>query len=201
VVRPHLGRLLEREFRKRLLEIIDTGSGSLAVFPAPHKFFFAREDEVNLGYVYYRKDSDDETYPLLSVNYVKLDRVPRYKDGWAPVVDALHAGEFYGTSGEVLFHSYGLSGSGSHRVYTANVEWTFPLEFAELVWSDGKKVERQVIPATDLAPFGSHEFKIPFDPTGKKWVRFAVWDSAGDGAYTQPMALNQAMQTTSAQNR
>ena len=40
------------------LEILDSGAGSLAVFPPPHKFFFARENEVNLGYVYYRKDSD-----------------------------------------------------------------------------------------------------------------------------------------------
>jgi len=40
------------------LAIVDSGSGSLAAFPPPHKFFFAREDEVNLGYVYYRKDSD-----------------------------------------------------------------------------------------------------------------------------------------------
>jgi hypothetical protein len=40
------------------LEILDPGTGSLAVVPPPHKFFFARENEVNLGYVYYRKDSD-----------------------------------------------------------------------------------------------------------------------------------------------
>ncbi len=39
------------------LEILDSGAGSLAIFPPPHKFFFARENEVNLGYVYYRKDS------------------------------------------------------------------------------------------------------------------------------------------------
>ena len=39
------------------LEILDAGPGSLAIFPPPHKFFFARENEVNLGYVYYRKDS------------------------------------------------------------------------------------------------------------------------------------------------
>ena len=30
----------------------------MAVFPPPHKFFFARENEVNLGFVYYRKDDD-----------------------------------------------------------------------------------------------------------------------------------------------
>ncbi|MGH9351574.1 MAG: hypothetical protein ACRD2G_05355, partial [Terriglobia bacterium] len=39
--------------------IVDTGGESLAFFPPPHKFFFARENEVNLGYVYYRKDSEN----------------------------------------------------------------------------------------------------------------------------------------------
>jgi len=39
------------------MEILDAGAGSLAIFPPPHKFFFARENEVNLGYVYYRKDN------------------------------------------------------------------------------------------------------------------------------------------------
>jgi hypothetical protein len=43
------------EARNRL-EILDTGAGSLGVLPPPHKFFFARENEVNLGYMYYRKD-------------------------------------------------------------------------------------------------------------------------------------------------
>ena len=43
--------------RNRLL-ILDAGSGSLAVFPPPHKFFFAREDEVNLGYIYYWKKNE-----------------------------------------------------------------------------------------------------------------------------------------------
>ena len=42
------------------LEILEAGAGSLGIFPAPHKFFFARENEVNLGYVYYRKDSAGE---------------------------------------------------------------------------------------------------------------------------------------------
>ena len=45
------------EARNRL-EILDAGAGSLAILPPPHKFFFARENEVNLGYVYYRKDND-----------------------------------------------------------------------------------------------------------------------------------------------
>jgi hypothetical protein len=40
------------------LAIVETGGGSLAFLPPSHKFFFAREIETNLGYVYYRKDSD-----------------------------------------------------------------------------------------------------------------------------------------------
>ena len=68
-------------------------------------------------------------------------------------------------------------------------EWTFPPEFAELVWSDGSKVERQMIDLKGMGPFGSRKFRLPFDTTGKKWVRFAVWDSAGNGAFTQPVHL------------
>jgi hypothetical protein len=37
------------------LAILEAGGGSLAVLPPSHKFFFAREMETNLGYVYYRK--------------------------------------------------------------------------------------------------------------------------------------------------
>ena len=32
--------------------------GSIAAFPPPHNFFWAREIEFNLGYNWYRKDSD-----------------------------------------------------------------------------------------------------------------------------------------------
>lgn len=136
----------------------------------------------------YMKYPDDETYPQLIVNYVKLDRVPKYGD-WTPVIDVLRSGDYFVTSGEVLLRSSGLEGNGAKRTYNADVEWTFPPEFAELVWSDGKKVDRQVIRMSEMAPFGSHKFRIPFDAAGKKWVRFAVWDSAGNGAITQPVHL------------
>jgi hypothetical protein len=149
--------------------------------PKP-KFMIAEGDT-------YQKYPSDETYPQLAVNYVRLQRVPRFDQGWTPVVNALQNGDYFVTTGEVLFHNWGIEGSGAHSVYTADVEWTFPLEFAELVWSDGSTVHRKIIPATEMQPFGRHLFRVPFDATGKKWVRFAVWDSAGDGGFTQPVAL------------
>jgi hypothetical protein len=132
---------------------------------------------------------DDEAYPQLAVNYVKLERLPRFHDGWSPVVEALKAGDFFVTTGEVLLHHWAIQGSGSQRVYTADVEWTFPLDLAELVWSDGDLVRRQILSTTTLPPFSRHVFRIPFEATGKRWIRFAAWDSAGNGAFTQPVVL------------
>jgi len=137
----------------------------------------------------YMKYPDDETFPQLIVNYVKMDKVPKFNDGWKPVLDTMRAGDYFVTSGEVLLRSSGLEGSGAKRTFNAEAEWTFPPEFAELVWSDGKTVDRKVIPMSELAPFSSKKFSVPFDASGKKWVRFAVWDSAGNGAFTQPVHL------------
>jgi hypothetical protein len=137
----------------------------------------------------YQTFPEDDLYAQLAVNYVRLAGVPKFSDGWAPVVHALQSGDYFVTTGEILLHSWGIEGQGAKSVYTADAEWTFPLEFAELVWSDGSAVHRQIIPATEMQAFGRHTFRIPFDATGKKWVRFAVWDAAGNGAFTQPVRL------------
>jgi hypothetical protein len=39
------------------------------------------------------------------------------------------------------------------------------LEFAELVWSDGTKVDRRIINLTETIRFGAKTFKVPFDAT------------------------------------
>jgi hypothetical protein len=85
-----------------------------------------------------------------------------------------------------------VEGTGPRRTLAAELELTFPLEFVEVVWGDGRTTGRQVIPATHLPPFGRHRFAIPFDADGKAWVRFAAWDSAGNGALTQPVRLESA---------
>ncbi|MBK5292628.1 MAG: hypothetical protein JJE04_13240 [Acidobacteriia bacterium] len=140
----------------------------------------------------YAKFPEDEIYTALIVNYVKLDRLPGFDEDWSPILGALRTGNFFVTTGEILIKTSGVEGTGAQRKMTAELEWTFPLEFVELVWGDGKSVDRQVIPATSQPPFGKHRFEIPFDASGKKWVRFAAWDSAGNGAFSQPVHMRGA---------
>ena len=137
----------------------------------------------------YVKYPEDETYPHLIVNYIELAHLPHFDEDWTPILHAMRAGDFYVSTGEVLLRNYAIEGSGVRRTFVVDAEWTFPLEFVELVWGDGTNVGRKVISATELPPFSTHGFEIPFETTGKKWVRFAIWDSAGNGALTQPVHL------------
>jgi hypothetical protein len=174
----------------RCLALLDDMNNWVANLPTPPKYAWAISET-------YQKGPGDDIYANNPVNYVKLDRLPTTGD-WSPVVNALKRGDYFWTSGEVLIPSYAVEGAGNRRTVTAEVEWTFPLEFVEVVWGDGQKTDRQIISATDLPPFGKHRFQIPFDATGKKWVRFAVWDSVGNGAFVQPIKLGGAVTSTSA---
>jgi hypothetical protein len=169
--------------QSRLCEIRCNGTGDDMSNWAPKPKYMIAEGDT------YTKWPDDETYPYLAINYLKLDKVPLYNESWEPVIEGMRQGNFFGTTGEILFHNWSIEGAGAKRTYNASIEYTFPLEFAELVWSDGTKVDRKIIDLKDTTPFGTKNFRIPFDATGKKWVRFSVWDSAGDGAWLQPIAL------------
>jgi hypothetical protein len=166
---------------RRCLTLLDDMSNWSADWAGPPKYLIAITETRF-------KAPGDDVYAASPVNYVKLDRLPAF-DNVQPVVDALMRGESFVTSGEVLVPSASIQGSGASRTYVADVEWTFPLEFVEVVWGDGTASGRTIVPATDLPPFGTHRFEIPFDATGKKWVRFAAWDSAGNGAILQPVKL------------
>ena len=137
----------------------------------------------------YTKFPEDEIYGESSVNYIKVDSVPSFDSDWSPILDAMRAGDFFVTTGEVLITGHEVEGAGKQRTYVADIEWTFPLEFVEIVWGDGDSVDRKVISARDRPPFSSERFAIPFDAAAVKWVRFAAWDSAGNGAFTQPLHL------------
>jgi hypothetical protein len=137
----------------------------------------------------YRKSPEDDTYANFPVNYLKLDTVPGPDQDWSPVLKAMRDGNFFVTTGEILIKNHAVTGTGSKRTFTADVEWTFPMAFMEIVTGDGKTVSKQVISATDMQAFGTRKLSIPFDATGKKWVRFSMWDVAGNGGFTQPQWL------------
>jgi hypothetical protein len=165
----------------RCLPLLDDMSNWVADLPIPPKYL------LSISEARYQSPGDD-IYASAPVSYVKLAALPAGVD-FSPIIDTLMRGDYFVTSGEVLIPSYAVQGSGAQRTIVADVEWTFPLEFVEVVWGDGRTTDRKIIPATDLPPFGSHRFQIPFTAAGQKWVRFAAWDSAGNGALVQPITL------------
>ena len=145
----------------------------------------------------FRMEPDFETYAHLNINYLKLDKLPRFSDGWEPVLDALRGGKFFTSTGEVLVPKFVVGGKESgetldtpatgESVLEADVEWTFPLNYAEVISGDGKQVFRQRIDLDDTEGFGSRHLRVPLKLKGRKWVRLEVWDVAADGAYTEPV--------------
>jgi hypothetical protein len=144
----------------------------------------------------YQKGPEDDTYPNHPINYLKLDRLPGPTEDWTPILQSIRNGDFFVSTGEILIKNYAVEGTGAKRTLTADLEWTYPLEFIEVVWGDGKKVDSQIIKATDTTAHGTRKLSIPLDATGKAWVRMSVWDSAGNGAFVQPVWLNPTRQTT-----
>jgi len=147
----------------------------------------------------FRMEPDFETYAHMNINYLRLAKLPRYDDGWQPVLDALRGGEFFTTTGEVLIPEFTVGGKQSGQtldlvrnatpVLEANLEWTFPLAFAEIISGDGQKVFRQRIDLTDTESFGTRKVRLPLELQGRTWVRFELWDIAANGAFTQPVWL------------
>ena len=136
----------------------------------------------------YRKAPGDDVYANGPVTYVEIGALPE-PGNYAPIVSALSNGDYFVTSGEVLIPSHAYERQGGTTMLTAEVEWTFPLAFVEVVVGDGERTTTFEVSATDLPAFGRHTFQVPFDATGQAWARFAAWDSAGNGAMTMPVRL------------
>jgi hypothetical protein len=147
----------------------------------------------------FKIDHAHELYGHMNINYLKLDRMPRYGESWQPVLDALRGGRFFVTTGEVLVPEFTIDGqpaggrleprADGPSTVEAKVQWTFPPAFAELVSGDGNTVHRQRIDLSDAEPFGARTLTFPIDLKGRSWARLEVWDVACNGAFTQPVWL------------
>ena len=133
----------------------------------------------------------------MNVNYLRMDEIPIYSDGWQPVLDALRNGRYFTTTGEVLITEFSVDGklsgetlsANEHAVIRAKLEWTFPLNHIEVISGDGENVYQKRIDLSQTESFGRDEWEIEMDLRGRTWVRLEVWDIARNGAFAPPVWL------------
>jgi len=139
-----------------------------------------------------------ELFGTMNINYLKLDTVPRFEDGWQPVLDALRQGQFFVTTGEVLITDFTVGGKESGErlkqgdglssiMLKTSLEWTYPLNWMAIVSGDGQQVYRERIDLSKTKEFGTLDVSVDIDLTDREWVRIEVWDIARNGAFTQPV--------------
>lgn len=144
-------------------------------------------------------DHTHELYGHMNINYIEIEALPRFDAGWAPILDALRHGKFFTTTGEVLITNFTFSGAKSgetveldptkRQTYKFTVAYTYPLEFAEVIVGDGTDVRRDRIALDGTRAFSKMDLMGVVDLKGAKWLRVEVWDTAGNGAFTQPVWL------------
>lgn len=144
--------------------------------------------------------NQNEMYAHLNVNYLQLDRLPKYDQGWHSVLDAMRSGKFFVSTGEVLIPSFNINNKKAGETLTlpangnvqlnVSLDWTFPMNFVDVVSGDGKRIYRQRISLNETQSFGEKAFKWSVKLSGCKWVRVEAWDVAANGAFTQMIWLN-----------
>ena len=145
----------------------------------------------------FKVDHTHELYGHMNVNYLRLDRAPKYGEDWSPVLDCLRQGKFFVTTGEVLLTEFtaGEKSSGENLSLPADnmpeikvsLEWTFPLNFVEIISGDGDKVYRERIDLSGTRAFGRRNWTFKPLLKGRKWVRVEAWDVAANGTFSQPV--------------
>ena len=148
----------------------------------------------------FKIEPDHELYGHMNVNYLRLDHVPRFEEGWQPVLDALRNGQFFVTTGEVLIPEFMVNGRESGEISQVpddgrsqvrlDLQWTFPLAYAEIISGNGSEIQRQRIDLSETNAYGEETMTIETDLAGQRWVRVEVWDVATNGAFTQPVWLD-----------
>jgi hypothetical protein len=111
----------------------------------------------------------------------------------------MRQGKFFVSTGEVLLSVFTVDGkrsgetakiasSGKTKIILS-ADWTFPLNFAEIVSGDGKQVYRERISLNNTTAFGKKQFEFTANLNNRKWVRVELWDIAANGAFTQQVWL------------
>jgi hypothetical protein len=129
----------------------------------------------------------DELYAHMNVNYIPMKRLSDF-DHYGSLLDSVARGEGFISTGEILLPSFSIGQSDGDKLnIRARVSSTFPLRLAEVVWGDGTATHRETFDLQSTHEFDEHEYKWQVNAHGWTWARFAVWDIASDGAFTNPV--------------
>ena len=126
-------------------------------------------------------EEDCELYPMTNCTYVQLGHVPS-SEKYDELVDALRAGKHFYSTGEVLLESSTIEDGKA----AATFSWTFPMAYAECVYSDGENVHSIRIPMNETEPYGRETVEFTF-PKGMKWARVFATDIAWNSAFGMPV--------------
>lgn len=142
---------------------------------------------------------ENEMYAHMNINYVALDKLPDFKGDWSPILEAMSAGSYFSTTGEIRIPAFSIEGvktgetldlsTNANPEIKVKLDWTFPLSFVDIISGDGVNTYSDRIDMSNTAAFGSESFKFSADLKDKTWVRFEVWDVAANGAFTQTIYL------------
>jgi hypothetical protein len=129
----------------------------------------------------------DELYSQMNINYVRLPALPDF-DHYGALIEQVARGNAFMSTGEITFPSFAMRGAGADAIEVkARVVSTFPLRMAEIVWGDGTVIHHQTIDLQSTHEFDDHLYTWQVNAPGWTWARFAVWDVAADGAFTNPV--------------
>jgi hypothetical protein len=132
-------------------------------------------------------DHTSELYAHMNANYVRIGELPNF-DNYGRMLEAVSRGDYFISMGQVLLPEVEISKASSSSIHAkAQVQWTFPLAFGEIVWGDGKETFTRTFDLTETRPFGSATFEFSTEARNWQWARVAVWDVAGNGAFINPV--------------
>ncbi|MFY0653112.1 MAG: hypothetical protein JXQ96_13815 [Cyclobacteriaceae bacterium] len=141
--------------------------------------------------------NDYELYGAMNINYIKLDELPKFNDGWDSILETLRNGNIIVSTGEIVLKSFSINNTesgesiklkkGKKAELKADISWTFPLRNIEIITSDGNEIDSQTIDMSYTQTFDSTIITKELDISDKKWVRVEIWDVAGNVTFTQPI--------------